>query len=284
MVVAAIAIAGGSAGVYMLSSSCDLSARQPVEIGQNTFVYAADGSLLGSIPAEVNRQPVPLDQTGSWMAKATVAVEDRRFYEHGGVDLPGILRAAYSDIRAGELVEGGSTITQQLVRNLYISRERTVKRKLREVCLSIKLNRAWPKERILATYLNQVPYGNRAFGVEAAAQTYFGRKSSSLTLSQAALLAGLTQAPSAYDPFLHPAAALQRRGDVLDAMLDTGAITVAQHARASRAPLGLRPGRLYSVIREPTFFGYVRDELIRVYGQSRVRSGGLRVYTTVQPG
>jgi penicillin-binding protein 1A len=117
---------GGTAGVLAYGSSCDLDSLRSVRIGQNTFLYAADGSLLGSIPAERNRQPVTAEGMSLWIRKATIAVEDRRFFAHGGVDIEGIARAAVADIRAGEIVEGGSTITQQLVRNLYISRERTV--------------------------------------------------------------------------------------------------------------------------------------------------------------
>ena len=195
---------GSTAGVFAYGSSCDLSSLEPVSIGRNTFVYAADGSLLGSIPAERNRQPVTAEEMSPWVRKATIAVEDRRFFEHGGVDVEGIARAAVTDLKAGRVVEGGSTITQQLVRNLYISRERTVQRKLKEACLATKLDGAWSKQRILTTYLNQVFFGNQAYGVEAAAQTYFSKSARELTLSESALLAGLTQAPSLHNPFTAP--------------------------------------------------------------------------------
>jgi penicillin-binding protein 1A len=219
------------------------------------------------------------------MPKATVAIEDRRFYSHGGIDPQGIARAVWADASAGKVVQGGSTITQQLVRNLYISNERTVQRKLKEACLAIKLNDAWSKQRILGSYLNQVYYGNLAYGIEAASQTYFSKPASALTLRQAALLAGLTQAPSAYDPFVDPAKALSRRNAVLAAMLDQRMIDARQYAWAtSSSNLGLKPGRLYKEIREPYFFGYVRDQLIRKYGSETVRSGGLSVYTTILPG
>ena len=228
LVVGAAVAAGG--GVYAFGSSCDLSALHEVRIGQNTFVYAADGSLLGAIPAERNRQVVPLSRVSPWMPKATIAIEDRRFYTHGGVDPQGIARAVLADVRAREVVQGGSTITQQLVRNLYISNERTVQRKLKEACLAIKLNDAWSKQRILASYLNQVYYGNLAYGIEAAAQTYFSKPASDLTLRESALLAGLTQAPSAYNPFVEPGKALARRNAVLRAMRDQG----VDHAEAVR--------------------------------------------------
>jgi penicillin-binding protein 1A len=284
--IAALAIAAGigsTAAMLAYGSSCDLGALRSVNIGANSFVYAADGSLLGSIPAERNREPVTAADMSLWIRNATIAIEDRRFFEHGGVDVEGIARAAVADIKAGEIVEGGSTITQQLVRNLYISRERTVQRKVKEACLATKLDRAWSKQRILTTYLNQVYYGNHAYGIEAAAQTYFSKPAKDLDLSQAALLAGLTQAPSVDDPFTAPARALARRREVLAAMLDTHVITPRSYRKALASKVVLRPGRLYDKIREPYFFGYVRDQLIRVYGAQQVRSGGLRIYTTIVP-
>ena len=274
---------GGTAAVFAYGSSCDLDSLRELRIGQNTFVYAADGTLLGSIPAERNRQPVTAAGMSLWIRKATIAIEDRRFFEHGGVDVEGIARAAVADIRAGRVVEGGSTITQQLVRNLYISRERTVQRKLKEACLAAKLDGAWTKHRILTTYLNQVFFGNQAYGIEAAAQTYFSKPARELTLADSALLAGLTKAPSVYDPFTAPIRALARRAVVLRAMLETGVIKRRSFENAVASDLNLRPGRLYSQIREPYFFGYVRDRLIEAYGPETVRTGGLRVYTTIVP-
>jgi penicillin-binding protein 1A len=280
---AAAAGVGGGAAVLAYGSSCDLDSLQSVDIGANTFVYAADGSLLGSIPAERNREPVSAADMSLWVRKATIAIEDRRFFAHDGVDVEGIARAAVENLQAGEIVEGGSTITQQLVRNLYISREQTVQRKLKEACLATKLDGAWSKERILTEYLNQSFYGNRAYGIEAAAQTYFSKPASDLTLSEAALLAGLPQAPSNYDPFTAPAPALARRQQVLRAMADTGVISAREYRLALDAPVKLRRGSLYDRIREPYFFGYVRDRLIEQYGAQQVRSGGLKVYTTIIP-
>jgi penicillin-binding protein 1A len=287
-VVAILALAtaagvGGTAAMLAYGSSCDLASLRSVDIGTNSFVYAADGSLLGSIPAERNREPVTAGQMSLWIRKATISIEDRRYFEHGGIDLEGIARAAVADIKAGQIVEGGSTITQQLVRNLYISKERTVQRKVKEACLATKLDRAWSKERILTTYLNQVYYGNHAYGIEAAAQTYFSKPATKLDLSEAALVAGLTQAPSVYDPFTAPARALARRREVLAAMLETRVITPRIYAKTLHAKVVLHPGRLYSRIREPYFFGYVRDKLIEAYGAATVRSGGLKVYTTIKP-
>jgi len=288
LIVGGIVVAGFG-GAAAFEASCSLSELRPVSTGPqggpaNTFVYAANGSLLGSIPAEKNRQPVALSQMSPWMAKATVAIEDRRFYKHGGVDYKGIVRAAVKDLRAGRVVQGGSTITQQLVRNLYISRQRTFKRKIKEACLAIKLAQNKSKDWILGSYMNAVYYGNHAYGIEAASQTYFSRRARTLTLDQSALLAGLPQAPSVFDPLHRPLDALERRDEVLRAMLDNGALTRRQFASAiADRDLHLVPGRLYSRIREPYFFSYVRDQLIAEYGANTVRTGGLKVYTTIDP-
>ncbi len=274
----------GAGAKTAVAVGCDLSALQPVGVGENSFVYAVDGSLLGSIPSERNRQPVSLDTMASWLPDATIAIEDKRFYAHGGLDYQGIARALLRDVSAGRVVEGGSTITQQLVRNLYIGREQTLGRKLREACLALKLSGKWSKHRILETYLNTVYYGNHAYGVEAAAETYFSRHVANLTLPQAALIAGLPQAPSLYDPFHNPAGAVARRNDVLAALLAQGRISAAQFRFATHSnDLALKPGRVYTRIRQPYFFSYVIDELVRHYGANTVRQGGLRVTTTINP-
>ena len=280
-----VLVAATLGGEAAFSSSCDLSALRPVAVGQNSVVYAANGAELGVIPAENNRTPVSWEEMSPWMPKATVAIEDRRFYEHGGIDPIGIARAVVADVRAGKIVQGGSTITQELVRNLYLSRERTFQRKLTEACLAIKLGRQWSKQHILTAYLNEVYYGNHAYGIEAAAETYFSEPASALTLDQAALLAGLPQAPSLYDPFVSPRDALQRRDEVLHAMLVNDDITQLQYDRAQAdRELHLHPGTRYTAIREPYFFGYVEDLLQQEYGTNTVREGGLKVYTTIRPG
>ena len=279
----AIVLSVGFGAGAALSMTCSLSSLRAVDIGANSFVYAADGSLLGTIPAERNREPVPLSQMSPWLAKATVAIEDWRFYQHGGIDYLGIARALWVDIKAGKVVEGGSTIDQQLVRNLYVGSEQTFQRKLKEACLAIKLNARWPKSKILATYLNTVYYGNRAYGVEAASQTYYSQDARSLDLPQAALMAGLPQAPSVFDPLDNPAGALARRAAVLKAMLNVGVITHRDYRWAARQPLALHPGAIFTKISQPYFFSYVIDELESFYGANVVREGGLHVYTTIEP-
>ena len=276
----ALTAAGGA--VYF-GSSCDLSLLRPVEQVDNSLVYGANGSLIGVLPAVENRTAVGPAAISQWMPKATVAIEDRRFYDHGGIDPMGIFRALLADVSAGRIVQGGSTITQELVRNLYLSRERTLRRKVVEACLAIKLARAWPKDRILTAYLNDVYYGNHAYGIEAAAETYFSVPASRLTLEEAALLAGLPQAPSYYDPLHNPSAALARRDQVLSALRRSRDITDTQYAAAAAdRSLHLRPSSAYASS-EPYFASYVENLLQQAYGAATVRAGGLRIYTTIRP-
>jgi penicillin-binding protein 1A len=272
-------------GQALVNSSCSLSQLTPETLSENSFVYARDGTLLGAIPAAENRQYLALWQMSRWVPAATLAIEDRRFYEHGALDYQGILRAAWDDLRSFSLSQGGSTITQQLVRTLYLGGEqRTLSRKLKEACLALRLERDWTKHQILTAYLNDVYYGSHSIGVEAAAQTYFSRHAVSLTLPQAAMIAGLPQAPSSFDPLERPNLARLRRNEVLAAMLADGAIDNAAYTWAVRTPLGLKPGGgLYSQIKEPPFFSYVEDQLVDKLGAKSVQRGGLRVRTTLDP-
>jgi penicillin-binding protein 1A len=281
---AAVLVGAAATGRAVLLDSCSLNALQPVALGQNSFVYAKNGSLLGVVPSSVNRLPLRLNQISPYLPQATVAIEDRRFWQHGALDYQGIVRALYSNLTAGKIVQGGSTITQELVRNLYIGNaSRTFTRKVKEACLAIKLSQVWPKQRILTSYLNEVFYGRAAHGAQAAAETFFSKRAHDLTLAEAALLAGLPQAPTVYDPLLHPAMALQRRDEVLRAMLANRVITSGQFARAVVAPLGLKPGSLYGRQEHPNFFGWAEQQLAAKYGARRVAAGGLRVRTTLDP-
>ena len=284
-IVLAALLAGGVWGAAgYVSSSCSLTSLRPLQLGSNTFVFAADGSLLGSIPSSQNRQPKRLRQIAKWVPQATVAIEDRRYWVHGALDYVGIARAAWKDLVSGTFVQGGSTITQQLARNLFIGNDKAkLHRKVVEACLAIKLEQRLTKRQILADYLNTVYYGNHAFGIEAAAETYFSRHASELTLPQAALLAGLPQAPSVYDPMRDADAALRRRTDVLTAIRAAGDISPSAYRWAVRAQLRLRPASIYTQIKLPYFFSYVESQLVRHYGADTVRAGGLRVTTTIDP-
>jgi penicillin-binding protein 1A len=282
--VVGVAAATAVTGRGIVLGSCTLADLRPISLGENSFLYNRNGAMLGVVPSQTNRQPLKLSTMSSWLPQASVAIEDRRFFQHGALDYQGIARAMLSDLQAGHIVQGGSTITQELVRNLYIgSSQRTVARKLREACLSEKLAQRWTKKQILAAYLNEVFYGNHAFGAQAGAQTYFSRPASKLTLAQAALLAGLPQAPTVYDPFTHPDRALARRNDVLLAMLNAGEIAPRDYQTAKEAPLGLKPGSLYSRQNEPNFFGWAEQQLVKEYGAKRVAEGGLQVKTTLDP-
>jgi penicillin-binding protein 1A len=272
----------------ILASAPSINRLQPIDQGETSFVYAADGSELGAIQADTVRTPVPLRQVPRALQHATVAIEDEHFYTHSGVDYSAILRAAWENFQAGKTIQGGSTITQQLARNLYIpDPEQDIERKLVEAKLATELEDEHSKRWILAQYLNTSPYGTNegrtAVGVEAAAQTYFAKHVSDLNLSQSALLAGLPQAPSEYNPFSSPDQAIARRNEVLKAMFQQGYISRAEEQKALANGLGLSHGTKYTTVRQPYFFDYVQQELIDRYGVNTVRQGGLRVYTTINP-
>jgi penicillin-binding protein 1A len=285
LVVLVATLAGAAlTGRALIFGSCDLTSLRPVSLGSNSFLFAADGTLLGVIPSTTNRQPLRLDRMSPWLPEATVAIEDARFWQHGALDYQGIARALFKNATAGRIVQGGSTITQQLVRNLYIGKaDRTISRKLKEACLAEKLAGVWSKKQILAAYLNEVFYGRHAYGAQAGAQTFYSTSAKTLTLPQAALLAGLPQAPSLYDPLQHADDALARRNEVLRAMLTHGYITQEEYSHASASPLGLEPGTLYSAQRHPNFFGWATQQLVQRFGERRVEAGGLQVRTTLDP-
>ena len=287
--VAVIAVLSAVGYVLAIAASApDLSELKPADKGQLSVVYAADGSRLGFIQSDILRRVVPWRDIPVNLRRATVAIEDERFYKHGGVDLNAIVRAGIKNLESGKTVQGGSTITQQLVRALYIKDpKRDFARKIREAKLASELEEKHSKTWVLHNYLNSVPYGTvggrTAIGVEAASVTFFNKHAKRLRLYQAALLAGLPQAPSEYNPFRNPQAALERRNEVLRQMLDNEYITQAEFERASGRGLGLRHGTRYIQRREPYFFDYVQEKLIERYGVGVVRRGGLRIHTTIDP-
>lgn len=284
------AIAAVAAGGWFLdvTSNVSLGACKPVSKSENSVVLAGDGSRLGYIASTEIRSPVELGEVPKQVQFATVAIEDQRFFHHGGADPEGIIRAAVTNALAGEAKEGGSTITQQLVRNLCIPHpEKTAKRKAIEVKLADLYFQKHSKREILGDYLNTASYGTidgaTMIGVAAASKIYFSKPVGKLNLVQSALLAGLPQAPSEYNPILNPGAAKARRNDVLETMGELGYISRARAKRAEEAGLELHPTGDYFKHREPFFFDYVTDKLIERYGYRKVRRGGLRVYTTLDP-
>jgi penicillin-binding protein 1A len=246
-----------------------------------SVIYARDGTRLGMLGASGARLPVSLPKISPVMRQAIIDTEDRRFYENNGIDYIAILRALKSDVSSGQLEQGGSTIEQQLVRNLYLSPQQSLGRKINEACLAVQLDRRWSKDRILTAYLNDIYFGQQAYGIEAAAGAYFGVHAKSLSLDQAALLAGLPQAPSAYDPLTRPAAARARRAEVLQAMLQAGDISPSRYRKAVHSPLGLRPRQAPGLASQTYLSGFITSQLVSEYGAERVRRGGLRVYTTL---
>jgi len=279
--------------VHVATTGPDLDKRKPINLGATSAVFAADGTRLGFIQSTVLRVPVKARKIPQMMRDATVAVEDRRFFRHRGVDFEGIVRAAVKNVEGGD-IQGGSTLTMQLVRNLYTGERARAglagyKRKIREAKLAEELENRHPghagKEWILTKYLNSIPYGTvggqTAIGVAAAARTFFDKPPNKLTLRQAALLAGLPQAPSAYNPFLDPQRARARRNEVLQKMADQGYITQQAAQRAMRRRLGVKNNRYFTQRREGYVFDYVKQQLIDRYGVDTMRRGGLRVYTTI---
>src|SRR5215212_1426846 len=251
-----------SGGYFWLST--DLPAperlRDRAALG-STRILDRRGQLLYALPDPLSgrQQPIALRDIPLALRQATIAVEDAGFYQNPGVELSGILRAAWVDLQTGALVAGGSTITQQLARGFLLdpelAQQRTLDRKLREAVLALKLTADYSKDDILALYLNQTYYGGMSYGVEAAARHFFGKPARDLDLAESALLAGLPQAPSRYDPFADRAAALARQANVLDAMARAGAISAAQAAAAKAEPLQFATSG--EMMRAPHFVNYV---------------------------
>jgi len=274
---------------YVLSvaqSAPSLDSLQPKLAGATSQVYAANGTRLGFIQSDVLRSPITSAQMPRVLREATVAIEDQRFYKNNGVDLTGIFRSAVKDIVHGQALQGASTITMQLMRNMYLGSDtHSFKQKIDEAKLAIEFNKRHSKKTILTDYLNSVAYGTvggqTALGVQAASRIFFNESAFQLNLQQAALLAGLPQAPSEYNPFLYPKAARKRRAEVLAKMAELHYITRAQASAAQRAPLEVKHGDYYTRRQESFFFEYVRKELVRRYGLNTVEQGGLKVYTTI---
>jgi len=286
MAIAALAVAGYVFAVA--ATGPDLGELQPRDKGESSVIFAADGSRLGYVQSDEIRTRIPWEDMTPDLRRATIAIEDERFYKHKGVDYGAIVRAGVRNIESGKTVQGGSTITQQLVRAIYIKDpKRDFSRKIREAKLASELEKKHSKHWILMGYLNSVPFGTvggrTAIGVEAAAETFFSKHAKDLTLAEAALLAGLPQAPSQYNPFRNPTAALERRNEVLRNMVKQGMIDQATADEASQKSLHLKRGTRYTSRREPYFFDYVQEKLIEHYGVGVYRRGGLKIHSTINP-
>lgn len=235
--------------------------------------------VLYEIYHDQNRTPVKLKNLPSYVTDATIAIEDKDFFNHKGVSVfGGIARALKDTVSTGDL-QGGSTITQQLVKTALLTPERTIDRKIKEIILALWAERLYSKQQILEMYFNQVPYGGSAYGIEEAAMRYFGKHASQLTLSEAAFLAGLPQAPSRYSPYTNPKLSEQRRNDVLNAMYVQGKINLSTYNKAKSKKIAVKSPD--TTIQAPHFVFYARDELAKLYGVRQVEEGGLRVKTSL---
>ncbi len=258
-----------------------VSALENFEPSRGTKVFDDSDELITEFHVE-RRIFTPLGQIPRALKEAILATEDARFYSHYGIDPVGIVRAVYQNFRHGRIVEGGSTITQQLAKVLFLTPDRSLDRKLKEAVLALELERRYPKDRLLEMYLNQIYFGHGAFGVEAAARTYFGKPVGDLTLAESALLAGLPKAPSSYSPFDRPEAAKRRRGTVLARMIDVGMLKGEEAKRASAAELHLVPPERRRTTGQ-YYLEYVQQLLEQQYGADLLFKGGLQVYTTLSP-
>src|SRR5678815_4197273 len=278
-------IGAGTAAIWaytMLSRTLpSVAALERFDPSEGSKVYDDNDELITEFHVE-RRIFVPLAQMPKPLREAIIATEDARFYSHYGVDPTGIARAIYQNFRRGRIVEGGSTITQQLAKVLLLTPDKSLERKLKEAILAMELERRYSKNRILELYLNQIYFGHGAFGVEAAARTFYGKGVSELSLPECTLLAGLPKAPTTYSPFEHPEAAKRRRATVLSRMVDVGAIASPLAKKTADSPLGLIPPERRRTTGQ-YYLEYVQQQLEAQYGADLVFKGGLQVYTTLSP-
>ncbi len=265
--------------IYYAKDLPDPNKLLSIDIPQSTKIYARDGSLLYDVHGEYKRTLIPFSDMNDEIKHATIAIEDKNFYNEGGIDIKGMIRAAVVDIFHARLAQGGSTITQEFVRNAILTRDKSFARKIKEVILSIEINQKFSKNDILKMYLNEIPYGRNAYGIEAAAETYYGIHAKNLDLAQSAYLAALPQAPSYYD--LHRQALDARKNIVLKQMLDQGYITQAQYAQAKSENVEFQ--KTSDTLKAPHFVMFIEDYLANKYGEQTLENGGLQVYTTLDP-
>ena len=270
----------GAAGVFLFLSLLDLpdiSSLKSYKPLESSVVYSSDGMVLAEYFVE-RRIFIPDYKIPPMVKQAFIAIEDQRFYSHPGIDIIGIMRAIYKDIKAGSLVEGGSTITQQLVKMLFLTPEKSLERKLKEAVLSAQIEKKFTKDEILGIYINQVYFGSRAYGIEAASQAFFGKTTFELNLAEAALIAGLPKAPSTFSPFRNPQKASLRRQIVLKKMLENGFITEQQFNSANAEPL---PAKMFHRrYNAPYFVELLRQQFEAKYGE-KLYTSGIKIYSTI---
>jgi 1A family penicillin-binding protein len=275
----------GMAGVFIYFSK-DIPDPNKIadrSVAQSTKIYDRTGeNLLYEIHGEEKRTVVKLDQVSQNLINATIAIEDQNFYKHYGIDFKGIVRAIYKDIASGEKAQGASTITQQLIKNSILTTEKTFTRKIKEVILAIETEQKFSKDEILEMYLNQIPYGSNAYGIEAASRTFFGKSAKDLDIPEAALLAGLPKATTFYSPYgAHPEALEARYKNIINQMFKEGYISEEEKKNALEESVLARIKPFEASIKAPHFVMFVRQQLVDEFGEEKVEKGGLKVWTTL---
>ena len=273
-------VAFGGVFYYLTSDLPSVETLKDYRPSLSTRVYASDGTMIDEFFIE-RRVVVPLSRMPEYMIKAFLAAEDAKFFQHEGLDYSSILRAFYKNIRAGRIEQGGSTITQQVAKNLFLSSERKFKRKFREAVMAYRMEKSLTKQEILHLYLNHIYFGNGSYGVQAASETYFGKDVSELSIGESALLASLPKAPNTYSPYRNMAAAKKRQSFVISRMLEEGYIPRRAAEQALSEPLKLIPKMDGSLDLAPYFTEHIRRYIDREYGQEMLYRGGLRIYTTL---
>ncbi|MBR2215600.1 MAG: penicillin-binding protein 1A [Selenomonadaceae bacterium] len=282
VLVALVMVLGIGCGFLTASMNTKPDIAEDIRPPASSQIYDINGNEIANIHAAENRMPVKISQIPKNLQEAFVAVEDNRFYEHMGVDPRGILRAAWANISGRTISEGGSTITQQLAKNAYLTQDQTYKRKIQEIFLALQLERQYTKQEILELYLNQIYFGQGAYGVEAAARTYFNKDVENLTLNECALLAGIPKSPNYYSPFNNLQAAQERKAVVLDQMVKYGYLSGSEAAKTKHEEVKLASPNKESGPQPAAYFiDYVTQLLVDKYGADAVYKDGLKIYTTI---
>ena len=276
-----VMIIGVGCGFLTASLNTRSNLAEDIVPPASSQIYDIHGNEIANIHAAENRRPIGINEIPKNLQNAFIAVEDNRFYDHIGIDPRGIVRAIWANIRGRTVTEGGSTITQQLAKNAYLTQDRTLKRKVQEVFLALQLERQYTKQEILELYMNQIYFGQGAYGVQAAARTYFGKDAKDLTLNECAMLAGIPKSPNYYSPVNNMDAATERKAVVLDQMVKYGYISDSEAAAAKKEPLHIAKNTNDGGKSASYFVDYVLQQLAEKYGDDAIYKDGLKIYTTI---
>jgi penicillin-binding protein 1A len=275
-------VAGGLVGLALSFRNLpDVRVLRNYIPSETSYIYDINGTLLDSLHDEANREVVNLNQISPDLKRAVLAIEDSYFFSHHGINPSGIARAFLANMEEGQTVEGGSTVTMQLVKNLFLTPERNISRKVAEAVLSLRLEQVFNKDQIMEMYLNQVYWGHNTYGVETAARSYFNKHASELNLAESAMMAGLIQAPEVFSPFVDYQRAKERQAIVLDRMMRIGWITAAEKEQAKATPIQLGEITSFKASQAPFITDAVIQELTDRFGKEAVLQGGMRVQTTI---